>query len=118
MQTKEQDIEKLCRGIIALRDKASELYERSKTIHQQATDTVGRKNDAIAALSVLLGDDYDRRAFQTHDPSDGRAIIVVFSKPSGQVPTVERLEVLPIISPQIGIDEIVDPDFEVVEEAP
>lgn len=116
MQTKEQDIEKLCREILSLRDQAAELYERSKTIHQQATDTVGRKDDAIVALGALLGAEYDRRAFQTHNPTDGRAIIVVVSQPTSAGALVERVEVLLGIGPQIGIGEIVDPDFEVVEE--
>jgi hypothetical protein len=46
------------------------------------------------ALGALLGDNLKPVAFSTHDPTDGRTIIVVVSKPSGQAPTVERLEVL------------------------
>lgn len=116
MTTKEQDIETICCEILSLRDEAKELYERSKTIQQKAIDTVGRKDSALMALAALLGDNLKPVAFLTRDPTDGRAIIVVLAKASGQLPSVQRLEVLSGLGPKIG--EIVDPDFEVVEEAP
>lgn len=95
MTTKEQDIETICREILSLGDERDELYKRAKQVRKQAEEANDRKDKALEALAALLGDEYDRRAFQTLNPTDGRLIIVVVEKTKHYIPLVERLETLP-----------------------
>lgn len=81
MSSKEDDIVRMCREVIALTDMSADLGKQAHELEERASDAYKTRSDTLDALALLLGEKFEMRAFQTTDPTDGRKIIITVEKP-------------------------------------